>query len=84
MGRRFWEQPWRVFYHALAIRIGGMTVAEMLHRMSAQELDDWRDYFEADAEFQRLVADKVKPQTASEMVWLGPEQRAALAEDEDE
>jgi hypothetical protein len=73
-----------VFYHALALKLGGMTVAEMLERMPAVELDDWKDYFDADAEFQRLIAEKVKPQTASEMVWLGPEQRAELAECEDE
>jgi hypothetical protein len=84
IGRRFWERPKYVFYHALALKIGGMTVAEMLHRMSALEIDDWRDYFEGDAEFHRLVGEKVRAHTASEMVWLGPEQRAELAEDEDE
>jgi hypothetical protein len=60
-----------------------MTVAELRHRMGAGEFDDWSDYFEAHAEYERLVQNKVKPPMAAEMVWMGPEQRAAAAAAED-
>jgi hypothetical protein len=53
-----------------------MTVASMGAQMSACELDDWRDYEEAEAAFSKAVhIDKMDPEVAARMVWSGPKER---------
>lgn len=61
-----------------------MTVAELLHRISPLELADWQDFFAAESKLEAMVAAKVKPDIAAQMVWRGPEQRAEADEDEEE
>lgn len=51
--------------HALAERLGGMTVRELRQRMDAEEFADWADYLAVVAAEQRDAARRAELESAA-------------------
>lgn len=46
-----------------------MTVGEFLARVTAQEMAEWQWVLEREAEYEKLVGDRVEPSVAYDLVY---------------